>query len=64
MTPAKPFTTIAIVVLALIAFLQLLRVLLRWEVTLNGAVVPVWLSGIAFLVAGGLAVMVWRENRP
>jgi hypothetical protein len=63
MPPAKPFTTIAIAVLALIALLQLLRFLLRWEVTLNGAVVPVWLSGIAFLVAGGLAVMVWRENR-
>ncbi len=59
----KPFTTIAIVVLALIALLQLLRVLWRWKVTLNGAVVPVWLSGIAFVVAGGLAVMVWREHR-
>jgi high-affinity Fe2+/Pb2+ permease len=59
----KPFTTIAIVVLALIALLQLLRFLLRWEVTLNGAVVPVWLSGIAFVIAGGLAVMVWREHR-
>jgi hypothetical protein len=60
----KPFTTIALIVLAVIAVLQLLRFLLRWEVTLNGAVVPVWLSGVAFVVAGGLAVMVWRENRP
>jgi uncharacterized membrane protein HdeD (DUF308 family) len=31
--------------------------------TLNGAVVPVWLSGIAFVVTGALAVMVWREHR-
>jgi hypothetical protein len=37
--------------------------LLEVEVTLNGAIVPVWLSGLAFVVAGGLAVMVWRENR-
>jgi hypothetical protein len=59
----KPFTTIAAILFALIALLQLLRFLLRWEVTLNGAVVPVWLSGVAFVVAGGLAVMVWRENR-
>ena len=59
----KPFTTIAVVVLSLIALLQLLRFILRWEVTLNAAMVPVWLSGIAFVVAGGLAVMVWRENR-
>jgi hypothetical protein len=60
---ARPFTTITAVVLALIAVLQLLRFLLRWEVTLNGVVVPVWLSGIAFVIAGGLAVMVWRESR-
>ncbi len=60
---AKPFTTIAVIVLSLIAVLQLLRFLLKWEVTLNGTIVPVWLSGVAFLVAGGLAVMVWRENR-
>jgi hypothetical protein len=60
----KPFTTITIAFLALISILQLLRVIIGWEVTLNGAVVPVWLSGIAFLVAGGLAVMVWREHRP
>jgi hypothetical protein len=37
--------------------------ILKWEVTLSGAVVPVCLSGIAFVVVGGLAVMVWRENR-
>ena len=59
----KPFTITAVIVLSLIALLQLLRFILRWEVTLNGATVPVWLSGIAFVVAGGLAVMVWRENR-
>ena len=59
----KPFTITAVVVLSLIALLQLLRFILKWEVTLNGAIVPVWLSGIAFVVAGGLAVMVWRENR-
>ena len=59
----KPFTTIAVVVLSLIALMQLLRFILRWEVTLNGAMVPVWLSGVAVVVAGGLAVMVWREMR-
>ena len=60
---AKPFTTIAVILLALIALLQGLRAILRWEVTLNGAVVPVWLSGVAFVVAGALAVLVWRESR-
>jgi len=60
---SKPFTSIAVIVFLLIALLQLLRFVLGWEVTLNGATVPVWLSGVAFVVAGALAAMVWRENR-
>ena len=32
------------------------------EVTLNGAIVPVWLSGVAFVAAGALAVLVCRES--
>jgi hypothetical protein len=57
----KPFTTIAVVLFALIAVLQLIRFLLGWEVTVNGALIPVWVSGIAFVIAAALAVMLWRE---
>jgi len=59
----KPFTLIAVVLLSLIALLQLLRFVLGWEVTVDGVTVPVWVSGIAFVIAAGLAVMVWRETR-
>lgn len=59
----KPFTILAVVLFSLIALLQLLRFILGWEVTVNGVIVPVWVSGLAFLVAAGLAVMVWRETR-
>ncbi len=62
-SPMKPFTRIAVVVLWLIALLQLLRFILRWEVTWNGAPVPLWLSGLVAALAVGLAVMVWRERR-
>ena len=58
----KPFTVIAIVLLSLIALLQLLRFILGWEVAVHGVSVPVWASGIAFVVAAGLAVMVWLET--
>ena len=58
----KPFTRIAVVVLWLIALAQLLRFILRWEVTLNGAPVPLWLSELAAALAAGLAIMVWRER--
>ena len=59
----KPFTTIAVVFLALIALAQATRFLLGWEVTIHGVVIPVWLSGIAFVIAGGIATMLWRESR-
>ena len=59
----KPFTRITVAFLSLIALLQLLRFILGWEVTLNGAIVPVWASGVAFVIVGGLAVMLWRETR-
>jgi len=59
----KPFTAVAIVLLSLIALMQLLRFILGWQVTVNGVSVPVWASGIAFLIAAGLAVAVWREMR-
>ena len=59
----NPFTALAVVFLALIALLQATRFLLGWEITIHGIVVPVWLSGIAFVIAGGLAEMLWRESR-
>lgn len=59
----KPFTTIAVIVFSLIALLQLLRFLLDWEVVVNGTMIPVWVSGIAFVIAAGLAAMLWREAR-
>jgi len=59
----KPFTTLAVVVFSLVALAQLVRVLLGWDVTINGVLIPVWASVIASIVAAGLAVMVSREAR-
>ena len=59
----KPYTTFAILVFSLVALLQLLRFFLGWEILVNGIVIPIWASGIAFVVAAGLAVMLWRETR-
>ena len=59
----KPFTTAAIVVFALVALLQLLRVALGWEVRVNGIIIPLWASVIACVVAAALAFMLWRETR-
>jgi membrane associated rhomboid family serine protease len=62
----KPFTTIAVVVFSLVALVQLLRVVLGWEVTVNGFAIPFWASVIACMVAATLAYMLRRaaECRP
>ena len=57
----KPFTTIAVAFLAVIAVVHLFRLVANWEVVVAGFVIPVWFSLPALLIAGGLAVMVWRE---
>jgi hypothetical protein len=59
----KPFTVISIIVFSLVSLLQLTRMILGWDVSINGVSIPVWVSGIAFVASGGLAVMLWRENR-
>lgn len=59
----KPFTAIASVFLGLLAVLQLTRVIMRWEVSINSLSVPMWISAVAFVIAGGLALMLWKENR-
>lgn len=59
----KPFTMLAVLVFALVAIIHLLRLVYGWEVTINGAAVPMWASGLGLVVVGGLAVMLWRESR-
>jgi hypothetical protein len=59
----KPFTSVAVVVFSLVALLQLLRVALGWEITVNGIFIPLWASVIACVVAATLAFTLWRETR-
>ena len=59
----KPFTAVAVVVFSLVALLQLLRVALGWEVTVNGILIPLWASVVACVVAATLAFMLSREAR-
>jgi len=59
----KPFARLAVLFLALLALLQLARVVLGWPVLVAGTAVPLWASVVAAVVAGGIAVMLWRESR-
>ena len=59
----KPVQTLVVVFLSLLAVVQLMRLLLGWSVVVNGYTVPLWASGVACVVAGGLALLLWREAR-
>jgi hypothetical protein len=59
----KPFTTVTAIVLAILALAHLYRLIKGLEVVVNGTTVPQWISAVVAIVAGTLALMVWRESR-
>ena len=59
----KVFTTLAVIVFALIAAAHLYRLVRPFEVVVAGGTVPQWVSIPALVVAALLAVMLWRESR-
>jgi hypothetical protein len=56
-----PAAFVAALVLWLIALAQLLRVLFRVQVTAGGHDIPLWPSGVAFILLGALGIWLWRE---
>jgi len=59
----KPATLAATVLLATVSLAHLLRILFGVRVTVLDEVIPMWVSWVAFLVAGGVALMLWRSAR-
>lgn len=59
----KPFTLTAVVVLALIALVHLLRLFAGWDVVVTGFAIPVWWSAPISVVFAGLSSLVWREAK-
>jgi hypothetical protein len=51
----KTFTLAAGVIFALVALAHLSRIFMDWPVVINGWPVPIWLSWIGVVVAGGLS---------
>ena len=60
----KPATLTAIILLFVVAILHLVRIFFHVEITINGAILPIWVSIIGFLITAALALMMWRENWP
>jgi hypothetical protein len=59
----KPFTTVAVVVFSIIAVVHLLRLFFHWQLTINGMLVPIWVSIPGFIITGVLAFMLQREAK-
>jgi hypothetical protein len=59
----RPASLVAAIVFWLVAIAQLLRVLLRVQVTAGGHDIPIWASAVAFVVLGALGLWLWRERR-
>ncbi len=59
----KPFTIIAVVIFSIIAVAHLFRLFFHWQVTVNGVIVPIWISIPGFFITGVLAIMLLREAK-
>lgn len=51
------------IIFAIVSLGQLTRVLMGWPVQIDLFTVPIWISGVAFLVAAGLAIWAIRVAR-
>ena len=54
---AKRFSLVAGVIFALVALFHLVRIFMEWTVIIGDWPIPMWLSWIALVVAGGLALL-------
>lgn len=59
----KPATKVATVLLFAVAFVHLLHLVLGWDVTVDGYVVPSWISIFGLVIFGGLGFWLIREHR-
>jgi hypothetical protein len=59
----KPAALVATIFLALVGSAYLVRVALRIDLIVGGIEAPMWISLVACVFTGGLAILLWRENR-
>jgi hypothetical protein len=56
----RTFCIVAGIIFAVVALIHLLRILLNWPIEIGTWSVPMWLSWIGLIVAGGLSVFGFR----
>lgn len=56
----KSFSNVTLIVFLLIALLHALRLVYGWSAVIGGWEVPMWLSGLAVVLAGYLAYSAFK----
>lgn len=59
----RPITTIAAIIFAIMALLHVYRLFTHFQVVLGSHVIPLSASYAAIVIAGALAVGLYRESR-
>ena len=59
----KPFTTIAVIIFAVICLAHILRMILDISVRVGNHDIPPWVSIVGALFAGVMAIMLWKERK-
>ncbi len=54
---AKTFSLVAGVIFVVVALFHLARIFMEWTVIIGDWSIPMWVSWIALVVAGGLALL-------
>ena len=57
----KRYEMVSGIFFTILSLVQLTRTVLGWPAQINGIDIPVWWSGLAFLVAGAFAMWAFRS---
>jgi hypothetical protein len=60
---ATAYSRLAAVIFSLLALLQFVRALAGWPITIHDAMIPLWPSWVASVVAAGLAWLGFTASR-
>lgn len=59
----KPAALVTVLFLGLVALVHLLRLIMSVEISVDGTLIPQWVSLFGVLVPGGLAIWLRREQQ-
>lgn len=55
---------LATILLVAVSVAHIVRMIYGWQVTIADAIIPMWASGVAAVITGIAAILLWRGARP